>query len=211
MSVRDAFWSAVDVADQVLTSPRVAARWDDPSALPEMSVGAVAAHLVRALTTVETYLARPAPRAESVSAATYFWTVLGDPSDLASAQNTAVRDRAHHEAEGGPGEVTERWEAAATTVREKLASEPLDRLVTVADELVLEIDDYLATRVVELLMHTDDLAVSVGTAPPDPPPEAARLAELVLLDLARLRHGDLEVLRALARRERSSAEILRVL
>lgn len=211
MSVRDAFWSAVDVADQVLTSPRVAARWDDPSALADMSVGAVAAHLVRALTTVETYLARPAPRAGPISPASYYLEVLGDPHDLASAQNTAVRERAHHEAESGPRELTKRWGAAATTVREKLASEPPGRLVTVANELVLDVDDYLATRIVELLLHTDDVAVSVGTAPPDPPPEAAKVAEQVLLDLARLRHGDLEVLRALARRERSSTEILRVL
>jgi hypothetical protein len=75
----------------------------------------------------------------------------------------------------------------------------------VAGDLVLAIDDYLATRVVELVVHADDLAVSLGVDPPPPPPAAARLAEHVLLDIARHRHGDTALLRALARRERTSA------
>ncbi len=47
--------------------------------------------------------------------------------------------------------------------------------------------------------------------PPQPPPAAADRAEHVLVDVARHRHGDTAVLRALSRRERASAAVLQVL
>ncbi len=55
------------------------------------------------------------------------------------------------------------------------------------------------------------LAVSLHLDLPDLPVEAAGLAITTLVDVARLRHGDLAVLRALTRRERDAASALRVL
>ena len=208
--VREAFWLATDLADDVLRSPLLAARWEQPSALERMPVGDLAVHLVRA-TTVSSYLAEPAPTAEPISPADYFDVVLGDPTDLDSEQNRAVRERAHEDADRGADDLLNRWQRARSALRDRLAQEPPDRPISVAHGLVLTIDDYLVTRIVELLLHSDDLAVSLGIEPAPPPAAAAELAEHVLLAIARRRHGDAAVLRAQARRERGSVEPLRVL
>jgi uncharacterized protein (TIGR03083 family) len=201
---REEFWQAVDLAATVLAAPQLVAQWDRASALQDMTVGDLTAHLVRAVTTVVHYLGLPAPSGDPLSPAAYYAAVLGDPGDLQSAQNRAVRQRAHEEATPGHGQTLRRWEQAVAQARDRLTQAPPDRLVTVAGDLVLTVDDYLATRVVELVVHVDDLAVSLGIDPPPPPPAAARLAEHVLLDIARHRHGDTALLRALARRERTS-------
>jgi hypothetical protein len=60
------------------------------------------------------------------------------------------------------------------------------------------------------VVHADDLAVSVGTDLPTLPPAALQIAISTLVDVARQRHGDLAVLRALSRRERDTLGALRV-
>lgn len=211
-AVRTAFWEAVDVADQVLTSTPLPRRWGEPSALDQMSVGDVAAHLVRAVTNVVTYLSRPAPGGQPIAPAAYYAAVLDDdPADLGSSPNQGVRQRARRDAEAGAEQVLANWRQALTSAHDRLADTPSHRRVGVALDLVLTIDNYLATRVVELVVHADDLAVSLGIDPPPTPTTAAEVAERVLLDIARHRHGDTAVLRALTRRERSSASALQVL
>ena len=59
-------------------------------------------------------------------------------------------------------------------------------------------------------MHTEDLALSVGSDVRAPRPAVA-VAVDVLVAAARQRHGDRDVLHALARRERDGSEALRVL
>jgi hypothetical protein len=62
----------------------------------------------------------------------------------------------------------------------------------------------------ELVVHADDLAASAGVSPPQPSPGAATVAMETLMATARATHGDLTVIRALARRERSSANVFPV-
>jgi hypothetical protein len=92
---------------------------------------------------------------------------------------------------------------------QRLTAEPGDRLVTVLDEITMRLDDYLTTRVVELAVHADDLATSLGSEPALPS-DALTTAIHSLVDVARIRHDDIAVLRALSRRERQTPEILRV-
>lgn len=61
-----------------------------------------------------------------------------------------------------------------------------------------------------MVVHLDDLEASVGV-PMDLPAEAVEVAIGVLLEMARLRHPPMAVVRALARRERDEAQALRVL
>jgi hypothetical protein len=75
----------------------------------------------------------------------------------------------------------------------------------------MTLDEYLRTRVVELVVHADDLAASVGVEPVPPQPATTAVAIDVLVGVARIRHGDMAVLRALARRERDTVRALRVL
>jgi hypothetical protein len=75
----------------------------------------------------------------------------------------------------------------------------------------VRIEAYVATRVVELVVHSDDLATSVALPPLAVPPTAAAVAIEIFVELARARTGDLEVIRAFTRSERSKPDILRVL
>ena len=66
--VRAAFLDASAVAIDLLATPEVEAKWDEPSALAEWSVRGLAGHLVRATTSVEMYLdADPDPAGEPIS------------------------------------------------------------------------------------------------------------------------------------------------
>ena len=75
----------------------------------------------------------------------------------------------------------------------------------------MTLDDYLVTRLIELVVHTDDLAVSLDVAAPPIPAAATGLVITTLVEVARIRHGDTAVLRALTRRERDAVAALRVL
>ena len=209
--IRRVFLAEAATAASVLAAPAVAQRWEGPSALAGFRVRGLGGHLVRAAAVVERYLDEGEPRAERpLTAAQYYVTVV-DTDDLDAPLHRSIRDRGEEMATVGHDGLVRRFEDLRTRLSARLPDEPADRLVTVVDGLVLRLDDYLVTRVVELVVHTDDLAVSVGVAPPAPSPEAAEAVVACLVGVARERHGDLAVVRALARRERDEAQALRVL
>lgn len=74
----------------------------------------------------------------------------------------------------------------------------------------VRLDDFLRTRVVELVVHGDDLAASVALDPVPASTETTSVAMEVLLHTARAAHGDLAVIRALARKERTAAGVFPV-
>jgi hypothetical protein len=205
---RAAFLDAAAVARQVVASPGVAIRWEEPSALSEMTVGALVAHLARAVTNVERSLEAPEPPpvAAVTSAAAYFAAV---GPDLDQAINVRVRATSAEEALIGHRGVLGGMDRGLERLRVRLEDEPEGRLVTVRDQEVLRLDDYLATRIIELALHTDDLCVSIGRETPELP--GIGVAIQALVDIAAHRHGRLAVLRALARRERDPDQVLRVL
>jgi hypothetical protein len=205
---RQAFLAAATTAHGVVVLPDVADRWQEPSALAQMTVGALTAHLARAVTNVDRYLQAtpPPPSDPSVSAAEYFAPVT---SDLGTALNAGVRTRADDEALVGHRAVAGTMLRTLERLRTRLPEEPEDRRVRVLDGAVMRLDDYLRTRLIELCTHTDDLCVSLGRPTPELPGIDVAIAALV--EVAQLRHGELGVLRALARRERDPQAALRVL
>jgi hypothetical protein len=204
---RAAFLEAAAVARQVVAAAVVALRWEEPSALAEMSVGALAAHVVRAVTRVERALDDPEPAdAVIISAAAYFAPV---GPDLASGINVRVRATSAEEALVGHRALLGQMDRALNRLHLRLEDQPEGRLVSVRDGGVLRLDDYLATRIIELALHTDDLCLSVGLKTPDLP--GIEVAIQALVAVAVHRHGDLAVLRALARRERDPDQVLRVI
>lgn len=208
--VRRAFVDVQEVAVELVKAPEVAARWGEPSALAEWSVAGLAGHLVRATTAFEDYLeADPSPSGETVTPA-YYYATAADPSDVNTEENRAIRARGDATAAGGHDALVRLHRAAADRMRDRLAIEPDDRRIKVFLDLVLKIDDYAAIRIVEATCHIDDLAVSVGLPTPEMPPDALDIAITTMLSVGRHRHGDLAVLRALARRERDQAQALRV-
>jgi hypothetical protein len=204
-------------AQTLLFEPALIEKFDGPSALAEFSVRGLAGHLSRALTSVEGYLDRPEPAAgpESgvavISAADYYAGVVGADSDIDSEAQRAIRQRGLEAASGPPESFVAGWGDTVARLTRRLEQEPGDRLVQVFGGMVLELDEYLVTRLVELVVHADDLAVSLGVALPPLPVAATRRAIVTLVDVARIRHGDAAVLRALTRRERDEVEALRVI
>ena len=195
----------------------LARRFDGPSALAEFSVRGLAGHLRRAMTVVDTYLDQPAPAGgagtgvEVLSAAAYYASVLPADGDLDSDFNRAIRQRGIESAPGSPDDFVVDWAHTAAGLIARLEQEPEGRLVQVYGGLVLTLDEYLATRLIELVVHADDLATSLAVAPPPLPAAATGLVITNLVDVARLRHGDAAVVRALTRRERDTVEALRVI
>ena len=133
------------------------------------------------------------------------WPRIERPEDLDRADSLRVRLDGDHVAAWG-------WEAVRSAYgnrMEKLDGRlagPLPSAVRFGADL-MDFRGYLVTRIVELLVHADDLAASVGIPPPRPPRDSASLAIAVLTEGARSVYGDLEVLRAFTRPERTQRPI----
>jgi hypothetical protein len=215
--MRDLFCEAVDATAPLLSETALGERFDGPSALAEFSVRGLAGHLLRSMTSAEGYLDAPEPAGGQgsapalVSAAAYYARIFPGENSLDSDFNRAIRQRAMESAPAGAEDFAFDWAETAARVTGRLEGEPADRLVQVYGGHVLTLDDYLVTRLVEVAVHLDDLAVSLDLAPPDLPEAATDLVIDTLVAVARARHGDTAVVRALTRRERDTVEALRVL
>jgi uncharacterized protein (TIGR03083 family) len=214
--IRTLLCDAADATAPLVANAALQERFNGPSALSEFSVRGLAGHLLRAMTTAEGYVTGPEPEdprpagGEVISAAEYYAAVLEPAPDVRSEFQRSIRQRAEEAAPPSPEEFPALWSETATRLRATLAAERPDRLVKVYGDLVLTLDEYLVTRLIELVVHADDLAVSLGAELPPLPPAALGLVVGTLIEVARIRHGDLAVLRALSRRERDTVEALRV-
>jgi hypothetical protein len=210
--IRDAFLDSARQVRDLIASEPVRASWDAPSALAEMTVGALAGHTARAILLPEQYLDQPAPAPGTplLTASGYF-TGVPLSTDVTDELNIQIRERGATEAADGVDALVARIDAALERTERRLATEPADRTVSSFGGKASLLDEYLVTRIVELAVHADDLAVSIAVDAPDLSPTAWACALGCLFQIARERHGDASVLRALARRERDSVEALRVL
>lgn len=218
--VRSTFLAAARAAAALIEHPAVAASWDRRSALAELSVGDLTAHLARAGLLVEAYLNAPegaaraaaAPDGAVLDAVGYYLSFPG-LTDPQSELSQGVRVRAREGAADGAAVVARRTAETVERLAQLLPTLPGGQRITVKDGLVLTLDEYLRTRVVELVVHGDDLVSSVPELESLPRPPDAALADTVdlLVSLAVRRHGRLAVVRALARRERDAVQALRVL
>jgi hypothetical protein len=209
--ITSAFFDAASCATALLERHEVESHWTRPSVLAEFTVAGLAGHLLRGIMTVETYLDAPVTAGAPLSAVEYY-QAAGLTSDPESKLNRDIRTRGEEMAAGGASLLA----AAARTVLHRLegrlVSEDPRRSMNVLGGAAITLEEYLRTRVVELVVHSDDLALSVGID--DELAIAAttsRVAIETMVELARARHGDLAVLRALTRRERDDVEALRVL
>jgi hypothetical protein len=210
--LRQTYLAAAQLVVDLVAHPAVVAAWEDPSSLPGMTVGELAAHVGRSVLQVEGFLDGPDPGwAQPITAGRYY-AVLQDTTDLESALNVGVRQRAVEVAVNGPDGVLAMVSACRERLAERLSTEPADRQLVPHGDRALTLDEYLRTRLVEICVHDHDLATSLPDAPvPQPAAEAVTAAVDVLVAAARERHGDHAVMLALARREHDLVEALRVL
>lgn len=195
----------------LVSHPAVAERWAAPSALEHMTVGALAGHTTRSVVIVETFLDAEDPRSPAPVGASGYYTALDGLTDAGSPLNRGVRERSEAMAAQGFPAVTEAALACLARLSDRLPGEPEDRQVTAFGEQPMALDQYLRTRLVELVVHADDLAVSTDLPSPALEEAAHREVVEVLLGIALLRHGAPTLVRALARRERVTADVLRAL
>lgn len=139
-------------------------QWDRPG-LGEWDVRALVGHTLRAVTTVASYLAQPAPDAVVCSSAGEYFALA---RTIPGADDRAVADRGHQAGRDlGPAPVETVHSAIAHT-REALATigdqDPV--IATVVGGMRLS--SYLPTRTFELLAHTLDLSTATDLAV-DPP------------------------------------------
>jgi len=159
----------------VRTAALVGDRWDRPG-LGEWDVRSLVGHTSRALLTVETYLARPAPAADLASAADYF------RATRAAAAEPAVVARGRDAGTAlGSDPAAAVAQIAARVVALIATRHGTELVTTIAGGMRL--GDYLPTRAFELAVHTADLATVLGV-PPDVPATAAAQALSIVADLA---------------------------
>jgi len=199
---------AVDAAAGFIARPVVGDKWDEPSALDGMTVGALAAHLVRAAGATIAYLDRTDPAAttdgELLTPVTYFHAALTSPI------HDQIKDVSATESHIGHAAMVEKCAALAHDLRSRLADEPEDRLVGALGGRMLTLNDFCRTRLIEVLLHIDDLAVSVGEPRPETDPAGIAVVVDILTAIARGVHGDWGVAHALWRAERVDAEVFPV-
>ena len=196
------------VAATLVNSPQVRDRWGQPSALAGMTVGALAAHLVRATGATLAYLDRTdvdtRPEGELLSKVSYFHAAVDSPI------HDRIKEVSADEASAGHQQVAARATQVAESLAEQLPNEPVDRLVGALGDRMLTLDDFCRTRMIEIGMHIDDLAHSVGV--PTPELSADVTAEIIdiVVGIGRKQHGDWPIIHALARSERSTTQVFPV-
>ena len=197
---------AAESALRLIGRVEVAQRWDRPSALPRMTVGAVAAHLGTQVLTVHAALTAgegvtqepPVPLLE------HYDRVAWVRADLDDDANVTIREGAERSATTGHDALVRRLEDALADLRLAFASLELPPAVTMPWwDWSVSLPDYLVTRTMEIVVHSDDLAVSVGVEPPPLPEHVLGPVLALLVGISLHRHGQAAVVRGLSRRERA--------
>jgi len=200
--VRSLVVEAVEAAAELMSRPSVGVAWDTPSALEGMSVGSLAAHLVRAAGATIAYLDRTPvdaqPEDDLLTPVTYFHAALDSPIHDQVKKVSADESAIGHEA------TATKCADLAIELSRRFADEPADRLVGALGGRMLTLDDFCRTRLIEVLLHLDDLSVSVGEPRPETDPLGVSIMIDIIGNIARHVHGDWKVIYALARSERIS-------
>jgi hypothetical protein len=201
-AVVDQYLTAMSAALHLAGRTEVRTRWDQPSILPEYTVGELTAHLGRSITNVESYVERPAPvDAILVDAADYFATVLGDADPVDSDLHRGVRSRSAAAAEPGHAAIVHELRDSAERLRRiGLGARPP---ILVLDGIAMSVEEYLRTRIVELAVHAADLAESIGAEAPELPPVVWEQVAQTVAETAIRRHGAAVSAMSMARPDRT--------
>lgn len=205
--ILDGYLAMADICATLLRAPEVAARWEQPSALPEFRVSGLAGHLAQAgVFRVHDFLAVEVPDDEPTDAVGYYVSALkpGTPADDPIAQR--IRDAGEQHAANGPAALADKYDAVLAEIRPTLSALPQEHRI-MTRLAVVPLDQWLVTRMIEFGVHADDLAVSVGLRTPEFPADANDIVITALARIAAAHHGPVATIRALSRRERVTAPI----
>lgn len=198
----DAFLTAAQVTRDLLRLPQLAPAWGEPSALPGLSVGALACHLGNQVVRAAQLL----PQQDDLP-------VLGSVDEhyrraawVTAPPDDAVNDRSRDEdeARAGHAALLDRVDGADRTVRALLADGSARDVVPVPWQgWSLCRDDFLLTRMLEMVVHSDDLVASLDVPAPTLPDAVLDPVVALLVRLSVARHGQSALVATLTRRERA--------
>ncbi|TQM09082.1 maleylpyruvate isomerase N-terminal domain-containing protein [Pseudonocardia kunmingensis] len=202
-SLDGAFLDGAAVAAELLRHAAVRDRWPEGSALPEMSVGALACHLSRQVGRVAQLLGRPSTLPVLASVDEHYaraeWVTSRSPHD-------PVNDRSSDDAEAelGHARMLERLEGDTSRATEHLRSGTAQDAIDIPWQgWALRRDHFLHTRLLEIVVHTTDLAESLQLPAPEFPGPAFAPVRDLLVRLVVRRHGQAAVISTLTRAERA--------
>ena len=202
---RSAVIAAVDQLTDLVGSAEVDDAWDRESALPGMTVGGLARHLVSQPECAVEFLATPGPPdAQMMTLVGHYERVDWLHAPVDAPENTSIRDDFNLMGSAGHAESVEVLARARKQLGAAIDSAGPTTYVPWQD-CALPTDDFLVVRLMEIVVHADDLAYSVDVAAPAFSPEVLEPAFALLTALAARRRGQDEVLRTLSRHERRSA------
>jgi uncharacterized protein (TIGR03083 family) len=135
-------------------------QWDRPG-LGAWTVRSLAGHTARAIITVENYVSIEAPSTATLPTAEAYYAAIASTSSN-PADAAAVEARGVAAGEWLGSDPVARVADVLARVRELLASETEDRIVTVIGGLSIPLTEYLRTRVFELVVHSIDLSRATG-------------------------------------------------
>ncbi|HSV40549.1 MAG TPA: maleylpyruvate isomerase family mycothiol-dependent enzyme [Nocardioidaceae bacterium] len=188
----------------------VARRWKEASALGGYTIGGLVAHVGAAVAWLGAVIDTSEPEGVPVIGLGDYYGpfAVRTNDDLDSAVHTMLRAQGERGAEAGATDTVAKLRTRVDKLGQRLTDEDGSRLLDLRPSLpvTMRLDDFVATRVVELVVHGDDLAVSAGITA-QPPPEGSASTIETLMTTVVTQHGDLEVIRALARSERSQARV----
>lgn len=195
--------SAVEAIGPLVRSAEVAEAWEQESALPGMTVGGLTRHLVSQPECAVEFLRLDVPaEAAPVSLLEYAdrldW--LDAPPD--APENTSIRDDFNEMGAAGPAESITVLENAVAALGPTIAAAHATTFVP-WQGCALATEDFLVMRMLEIVVHADDLAASLDAPVPAFDPGVTGPVVQLLAALALRRREPLDVVRALARAERS--------
>jgi hypothetical protein len=191
------------VALDLIQQAEVCDQWLQPSALPKMSIGALACHLGRQVVRAAELLPVATDVAPLDCVDAHYqraaWVTTTSPDDPPNDRSADDSDAAL-----GAAALTDRTAEALGEVRRLLtAGMACDVVLIPWQGWSLRRGDFLLTRMLEIVVHTDDLAISLGVPAPEFPAEVFAPVRDLLVRLAVERHGQSAVISALTRSERT--------
>lgn len=205
----NAFLACAEVSLALASQDEVAAAWTRESSCEGMTVGGLTDHLLAQLRHVADGLRAPAPvDAPVIGLIDHYSQAPWVTSSRAGEVDPDQNDTNNAAAEVGHVAVLGAAQQALAELPALFASPREHDVIHIPWQgWSLATPDFLTTRMMELVVHGDDLAASVHVPTPEHEPAVVAAVLGLLADVSLARHGQVALVRALSRPQRSTGDI----
>ena len=204
-----ALGSCAEVAIGLADRAEVRDAWERDSACTGMTVGGLTHHLLAQVGHVVAGLRSAAPSGAPVIGlldhyASAPWVAASQSGETDPDQD----DKDNAAAAVGHGAVVAAARAALADLPGLFATPRDPDVIHIPWQgWSLSTSDFVTTRLMEMVVHGDDLAASVGLPTPEHQPAVVAPVLALLTEVSLRRHGQVALVRALSRPQRSSGDI----